>query len=392
MSEPNDVFDEQALLAEARRTTGLDDFGDDRFREPLRRMLDSLSREARLSETGRATQRARILGNLTTRLCAEAFLERHPEILDERIAAPLVIVGPSRSGTTRLHRLLSEDPRHYAVLWWENRSPIPYVDSDWRNDDPRIVDAREEVRVVLETVPELASIHPWDAEGPDEDALLMEHAFVSHVPESGLHVPSYRSWLDEQDWTAGYEYLARMLQILQWQKKERGEIGDRWVLKTPQHLRYLEPICSVFPGARVIQTHRDPLTTVPSMASLYSSLWDLASDEVDRIEVGRQVRERLGLGLNDCLAFRDRSPERFCDVWFDDMQVDSIGQLERIYAWLGVDFSPEARRRVETWLVENARDKRPPHHYTLDQFGYTEESLAEQFADYRERFILHRPA
>ena len=77
MSEPNDVFDEQALLAEARRKTGLDDFGDDRFREPLRRLLDSLRREARLSETGRATQRVRILGNLTTRLAAEAFLKRH---------------------------------------------------------------------------------------------------------------------------------------------------------------------------------------------------------------------------------------------------------------------------------------------------------------------------
>ena len=136
MSDSSDVFDEGALLAEAREKTGLEDFGDDYFREPMRRLLDSLSREARLSDAGRATQRARILGNLTTRLSAEAFVERHPEILDESVDDPVVIVGPSRSGTTRLHRLLSEDPRHYAVLWWENRSPIPYADSNWRMADP----------------------------------------------------------------------------------------------------------------------------------------------------------------------------------------------------------------------------------------------------------------
>jgi hypothetical protein len=388
---PTTPFDADALCAEARARTGLEDFGDDHFREPLRRLLRSLADEARLSPAGVTSQRERVLGSLVTRLSAEALIARHAEILDEEIRAPLVIVGPTRSGTTRLHRLLAVDPRHFAVLWWENRSPVPDPRSDWRREDPRIREARDEVRAVLTAAPELESIHPWDPEGPDEDALLCEHAFLSYVPESSVHVPSYRDWMQDQDLTPAYEFLARMLRILQWQKKQRGERGERWVLKTPQHLGFLPALCTVFPDARILQTHRDPLDAVPSAASMYSTLWRLSCDEVDPTVVGRQVRDRLELDLERCRAFRAGEPaERFQDIWFDDMQRDALFQLERIYAWLGTPFLAETRRGLEAWLVENAREKRPPHRYTLEEFGLDEQDLRSRFADYRTRFILAR--
>jgi len=385
------LFEEESVLASARKKTGLADFGDSRFREPLRRLLHSLAHEARLSDAGRTIQYDRVVGNLVTRLSAEAFIARHPEILEEEIEAPAVIVGPTRSGTTRLQRLLCEDPRHFAVLWWENRCPVPSPGTDWRNADPRIPQAEEEVRQTLQAAPELVAIHPWDPHGPDEDALLCEHAFLSHVPESSLHVPSYRDWLQEQDQTPGYEFLARMLRILQWQKKQRGERGKRWILKTPQHLGFLDDFCQVFPDARIIQTHRDPCITLPSAASMFSALWNVTSDDVDRHAVGSQVRNRLALDLARCLEFRSRQPSgRVCDVWFEDMQDDPIAELERIYGWLGTPFLPETRRALHAWLEQNAREKRPAHRYRLEDFGLEEEDLKTLFADYRSRFILDR--
>ena len=383
-------FEAESLLAEARRRTGLDDFGDPRFREPLERLLSSLEHDAKLHAAGRVSQRERVIGNLVTRLQAEALLAAHPKILDETIVAPLVIVGPTRSGTTRLHRMLSVDPRHFAVLWWENRRPVPDPGSDWRRDDPRIDEAREEVRQVLAAAPQMRAIHPWDPVGPDEDALLCEHAFLSYVPESSLHVPSYRDWMQQADVTPAYEFLARMLQILQWQKRERGERGERWVLKTPQHLGFIETFCRVFPDARVVQTHRDPLAAVPSAASMYSTLWQIGSDEVALAAVGRQCRDRLELDLGRCLAYRAKQPERFFDVWFDDMERDAIGPVEQLYAWLGTPFRPETRAALEQWLVENARENRPPHRYRFETFGLSEVDLLQRFADYRERAILTR--
>ena len=264
--DARNAFDEEALLAEARKTAGFDDFGDDGFLTPLRVLLASLAEEAPLNDVGRATIRGRILESLVVRLRAEDWFVRHPEIGDEHIEAPLVVVGLTRTGTTMLQRILGSDPRHYAALWWEVRHPTPFPGTSFSEPDPRIPVAVEEVRMILEASPEQAAIHPWNALAPDEEIMLLEHSFLSHVPESFCHLPTYRSWLNEQDFTPAYEYLTKLLRFLQWQKKRRGDERGRWVLKTPGHLGYLDVLFKVFPDAHVIQTHRDPLQTIPSAA------------------------------------------------------------------------------------------------------------------------------
>ena len=388
---PRVDFDESAILQEAREKTGLDDFGDDDFREPLRVLLRSLDTEADLNPMGRATQRARIVGSLATRLSAQDYVSRHPEILDQKIEAPFFVVGLARTGTTMLQRLLAADPGLYSVLWWECRSPAPVPGSRWREDDPRIPDAHAEVKLILETTPELAAIHPWDPEGPDEEILLIEHAFLSHVPESGANLSSYRSWLTDQDLAPGYRYLKRMLQFLQWQKQQSGRPAERWVLKSPFHLGYLDVLFHIFPDAKVIQTHRDPLETLPSVASMYRALWKLGTDAVDDREVGRQCLERWAWALTRCLRSRDAMPEdRFLDVWYRDVLRDPLSQVQSIYEFVGREFSREAEASMRQWARDNPRDKRAAHEYTLEEFGYTPEAICEAFAEYRARFIESR--
>jgi hypothetical protein len=385
------TFDEASIIALARAKADLQDFGDESFRSPLRVLLHSLETEADLNAAGRAAQHARIVDSLVVRLRAEDYFRRHPEILDERIQAPVVIMGLARTGTTLLQRLLASDPFFQAVLWWECRNPAPFPGSDWTAHDPRIDDARVQVRMILEAVPQLAAIHPWDPEGPDEEILLLEHAFLSHVPESGANLPSYRAWLTDQDFTPGYEYVARMLRFLQWQKKRAGRSGEAWILKSPCHLGYLDVLFRVFPDVRVIQTHRDPLETIPSVASLYSALWELATDDVDRTLVGRQCQERYAWAINRSLRIRDAlPPERFHDIWFRDVVREPMEQVRRIYAWLGRELSPAAERAMLRFLSENARDKRAPHEYAMETFGYSAQGLARDFARYRERFIMGR--
>jgi hypothetical protein len=385
---PVAVFDEASILAEARQKAGFDDFGDESFREPLRVLLDSLEREAELSEIGRATQRGRLVDSLVTRLVTESYIQRHPEILEREIDQPVVIVGLARTGTTMLHRLLGSGPDFEAARWWEVRYPAPFPGSDWRRDDPRIPAAHEEVRMTLEAVPVLATVHPWDPEGADEEIMLLEHSFMSHVPESGANLPSYRAWLDRQDLVPAYRYLRRLLQFVDWQKHEAGRRRGRWLLKAPFHLGYIDALLDVFPGARVLQTHRDPLETIPSAASMYRALWELNTDHVDAHEVGRQVCERYSWALERCMRSRERLPEgTFLDVAYRDVQADPLAQAGRVYEWLGMEESAEAVRAMEAWLADNRRDQRPPHRYTLEEFGYTPEGLAAEFSEYRKRHI-----
>ena len=103
-------FEEVALLADACRRTGLSEFGDDAFRTPLRVLLASLA-DAPLNVVGTTVLRMSIRRSLAQRLLAGDWFARHPEIADERIEGPLVVVGMMRSGTTLIQRLLSRDPR-----------------------------------------------------------------------------------------------------------------------------------------------------------------------------------------------------------------------------------------------------------------------------------------
>ena len=183
VSQENQLdFDEVQVLAAAQSNTGLTDFGEDSFREPLSVLLRSLREEAPLNELGRITLRARIVESLETRLKTQNWITRHPEILDEVIDAPLVVVGLMRTGTTMLHRILASDPRHHAAMWWETRFPAPNRDMRWDEPDPRIPPAEAEVAAILAADPRQASIHPWDALAPDEEIMLLEQSFLSQAP------------------------------------------------------------------------------------------------------------------------------------------------------------------------------------------------------------------
>jgi hypothetical protein len=378
----------EPIVAEANAKAGRSRFDDESFREPLAKLLHSLDREANLSPVGRATQHARIVESLVMRHVLEQHEARCPEIRREEIAAPLVIVGLARTGTTMLHRLLSCDPGLHAARWWEVRFPAPFPGDESGGPDPRIAEAHAQVAGILAHQPVLAAIHPWDAEGPDEEIMLMEHSFLSHVPESGANLPSYRAWLDQQDVRPAYELLRRLLRFLQWQKRRRGETAERWVLKTPMHLGFLDLLFETFPGAQVIQTHRDPLETIPSVASMYLALWGLATEKPDPREVGRQAQERYANALRRCLAARERLPAgRFVDVSYREVARDPLGAVRRVYAAAGRRLSPEAETAMAAWVAKNPREHRPPHEYAMETFGYTREALLREFAEYRARFI-----
>ena len=122
--EAEKSFNETRLLDDARENTGLSDFGDDPFREPLGVLLRSLREEAPLNALGREMFRRRIGESLETRLKIQDWISRFPEILDEEIEAPIVVVGLMRTGTTMVHRILASEPRNHAAMWWERAFPV----------------------------------------------------------------------------------------------------------------------------------------------------------------------------------------------------------------------------------------------------------------------------
>jgi hypothetical protein len=240
---------------------------------------------------------------------------------------------------------------------------------------------------MLGASPELIAAHPMDAHAPDEEIMLVEHSFLSTNPEAFCRVPSFGAWREQQDLAPGYAYLDRLLRLLQWHKRRRGERAERWVLKTPFHLGYIDVLLRTFPDARIVWPHREPAQCIPSLASLIHSLRVLGSDHVDPADVGREWGAKFGRAIGRCMDIRQRHEDRFLDLRYEDLVADPLAQAARIYAFAGIDLPDEVVARMRQWAVENAREKRPVHRYTLERFGFAEGQLEREFARYRERFL-----
>ena len=161
------------------------------------------------------------------RLRAQEWIRRHPEIRDEPIVAPIVVVGMMRSGTTLVQRLLAADPRFHCAYGWEVVEVAPKLDHRFRGSTRASRSAKRAKRSPASSHRSCSRFIPMYAREPEEEIVFLSDVFLSHVPESGAHLPQYRSWLDDQDFTPAYDYLHRMLQFLQWQKRQRGELAKR---------------------------------------------------------------------------------------------------------------------------------------------------------------------
>lgn len=374
------------LLAAARRTTGLDDFGDPYFREPLDVLLRSLEDEAALHPFGRLVMRGRITGMLANRLRIEALVSAHPEIEEIAIRRPIVIAGLQRTGTTLLHRLLAADPRARSLAAWEALHPAP-LDGEGRDGSHRRRRAAQLSERGLRWIsPQFFAVHPVEAEAPEEDVLLLDHCFTSQAPEATLHVPTYAAWLERHDLVPAYRYLARLLRLLLWQRA-----GEYWVLKTPHHMEYLAELFEVFPDALVVQTHRDPHATTGSFCSMVAHGRGIFSDRVDAREVGRHWLRKVRRMIDRSLAVRDaREGRSFVDVPYDDLVADPLGEVRRIYDAAGLELTAEAGQAMTALLAHQKKDKHGRHVYRTRDFGLSPATIEETFADYRARFAIRR--
>lgn len=380
-------LDEASLFAAARRASGRHAFRDLSFLEPMRRLLASLEEEARLHPIGRMAMRQTLVRTLATRLGLEALEDLHPEVARRPVEAPVFIVGLQRTGTTLLHRLLTCEPTLRPLYSWEGLSPLPNAIGlggpapPAGGRDPRMRRAELAERALRYVAPEFFAIHPVEAHAPEEDVLVMDLSFLSPTVDATLHAPSYSRWFWAADQRPAYEMLRRVIRVLLWQRP------GRYLGKTPHHLEQLSALFDVFPDAKVIQTHRDPLRVTASYCSMIAHGRRVFSDHVDAREVGRQLSEGAVRGVTRAMEDRERLGEaRFLDVAYANLVADPVEQLRRIYDFLGTELRPATLERMEAFRANNPQHKHGVHRYRLEDFGIKREALSERFEPYRARF------
>jgi hypothetical protein len=382
MSYPG--LDPDELVRVARRQSRLEDLGRDEYIEPLRVFTHALEHEANLNFVGRFSARSQIVTLLANRLHMQDWQTRHPEIGEVPIRAPWFVVGLPRTGTTLVQQLLASDPANRSLLFWEAIKPAPPPERARYTVDPRISAARRSQRLLDYVAPAANAIHPVGAELPTECVSLLAHSFASL--EFGVinHVPSHVEWCLRTDLRPHYEAFRAQLQLLSWRCS-----ADRWTLKSPAHLVALDALFDVFPDARLVWLHRDPVAAVTSHCSLVAVLQAIGCDRVDLSSIGRSWPATWGIAIDRALRTRDRvGEEPFLDVAYDDLIAHPIATMQRIYAHGGAELGTAVEQRMREHLSTNPRHGRGVHTYRPDDFALDATTERGRFAGYVTRFAI----
>lgn len=374
------------FIDQAVEQAGCSDFGETWFFANIDALIPSLNEEAHLSPAGVYGAQAMITGGLVNRLRHIDLIKKHPEILSEDVNVTAVISGLPRTGSTMLHRMIASAPNLTGVKWYETQNYVPLPGEERGNPEPRREAAKGILAYMLDVIPELMSIHPMSIDQPDEEVIILGQLFSSSMIESTYYVPSYAKWLDDQDPRPAYDDLVQILQSLQWQDPSRG--GKNWVLKTPGHLMAMDTVLDVFPNAKIVMTHRDPVATVPSYCSMEASLYKMGSDDITNPMIGAYWQDRLANWLDRFMAARQKSGDaRFVDVAYKNLLENPVEEGLRVLSETNIPLTEDMRENMSEWIEANKREHRAPHKYTLRDFGLTGENIGQEFAPYTQAFL-----
>jgi hypothetical protein len=381
-------LDPEQLVAKALRASGQRNLGslDAFLREGLARLVQSLETEARLDNVGRALAQESIVEALATRLKLEAYWRQNPDVMERSIAAPVFIVGLPRTGTTFLYQLLDQDRSLRSPRTWELRCPAAL---DRRSTDAQIAHAQRQIDRFYGMSPGLHSMHHSSAITPEEDFSIFRFDLRSTYFSVFFHVPAYLEWVLGGMEASSFALHRRYLQTL----AAPGD-GRRWLLKSPEHLLRLRSLVEMYPDAKIVYCHRDPLAVCASEASLIARLQGIGSAAVDVSARAGELAAIFARMLDEAQRFRAAGApaDLFYDLHFDDLEADPMAALAGVYRHLGVEMSDVARTRLETFVAENPRHGRGTHRYSAVSRASLAPDVEAAFRAYTDAFGIRTGA
>jgi hypothetical protein len=373
-----------SLKQEAQRAARLQDWGDREFEPPLLKFIDCFNEVHSGGDTKTAEMMRFHFKNaqrsiLVNRLHIQDNFNKQPEILKTPVRRPLFIIGMARTGSTLLHRLISQDPDCRHLQYWEMNHPF-YSHNIGLNHEARSIKLSElKINEIYMRLPELHHIHEIKATAPEECNILMRHSFCSLYLASEWNLPRYAQWLVEHDMTDSYRYYRKVLQLLLHHKP-----GRFTVLKCPSHLLNLAAILKVFPDANFLWIHRDPLKSFPSYLNLLSVFWGNKPNDKQFIDFIFNYSLRAvetGMKVEKTIPSR-----QLMHLSYKELMKDPAAGIRNIYDTFDYPVTTGMDTKIKDWLKENARHKHGVHKYSPEKFGLNETLIREKFNRYYDHF------
>lgn len=377
-----------SLIAAAEARAGIADSDAPHVQRNLEQLIDSINVDAKLPPWSEAMLQRSLLERTSDRLAGLKWLRDYPDIGAEKISEPIFLTGLPRSGTTFFQYLFDRDERFRLLRTWEAITPLPPPGFDPQSVLRRKAEENERRRQLRPSVEGFEALHLVDADGPEECHAFMEQSYAAAGFHNLLNVPSYFDYLMKSlDFVAAYRIHRRQLQLLQWRMPHQ-----RWALKYPAHLLAMREIVAVYPDARFVMTHRDPVQTLASISKLTFKLRGVRYDEpIDPRQVGQQMLTFVQCHIDRIMAFTEGPlAARVTHVDYYRLLDNPALVMAEVHASLGIDSPAAVRAAVEAWHRQNPKGARGANPYALEQFGLHPDAVAEQFAPYMRRFAIPR--
>jgi hypothetical protein len=377
------------LVDVACQRAGLDDLGGHAWREGLEILVDVAEHAAEVTDGGRTYLYGQFIDAMWNRLRVVDYLARRPEINEERVERPLVILGLPRTGTTVASYLLDQDPKLRSLLNWEAADSVPPATTATLRADPRCLARKATLDELAEAL--LSARFPmphWeDADGPTECTFVQNQDFKAFLWEAFMPTSAYSEWLLSTDMTRAYEYEHAVLRLLQ------SNAPGTWALKMPSHAVHIDALLRVFPDVRIIWAHRDPFRVTASFLSMNRLSRGQVVAEPDVAMFAPIVLQQLQAHVDRPLRARRRlGDDRFFDLHYAELLRDPIGQMRKLYEWAGDDLTDEVEEAMSDWLARNPQDRFGVWPYSLDEFDLTVADVEPFFDAYLGAFDVELEA
>lgn len=366
------------------KTGGLPDPDCDSWREGLEILLEDHAKQQRLTKRGWVSVRNRYVDCLAERIVVDDYHRRHPELASQPIERPVFILGMPRTGTTMVSYLMESDPANRTMLRWEAYNLAPPAAPGALRSDPRCLAEVAKDEMILKGAAKVAAAHFEPGDSPTECVHLLAQDFRSLMLAVVTTTPTYHDWLLFTDMASAFEHRKRAMQILQ------STNPGRWVLKMPSDSLFVRQIFKTFPDARIIWTHRDPYAAAASAFGMRGASRPFSELDAGADYMRRHFPLQFALHLSRPLEVSKERPEDFYHLYYDRLIADPLAEMQRVYSWLGDDWTDAAQHAMRGWLADNPQNKHGKHVYSFEEWGLTKQDMEPYFSDYLRAHPVER--
>ncbi|WP_235852615.1 sulfotransferase family protein [Mycobacterium interjectum] len=371
------------LASRACERAGLDDFGGDSWREGLDLLVESCESAPGVHPGGREFVYGQFVDALWNRLRVVDYVNRWPEVLEERLERPLVILGLPRTGTSLASYLLDQDPSRRSLLTWEAEDSVPPPTRDTLRTDPRCLKKKAKLEVLAEGLKaaNIPLVHWDEADGPTECVFVQNQDFKAYLWEAFMPTPAYAEWLLRTDMSSAYAYERMVLQVLQ------SRAPGTWSLKMPSHAVHIETLLATYPDVRIVWAHRDPFKATASFLRLNYLSRAATGADIDVAVTVSNVLCQLAAHVDRPLATRRRiGDDRFFDLHYADLMRDPVAVMRALYDWADDVLTASTEQAMLDWLGAHPQDRHGSAPYSLEGSGVTRAELEPLFDEYLSVF------